>query len=126
MSKFQFRWDQNQIKYLGIGPVPKATENSQFLTIILYCNIEGDTQEMGCLSLLRKIGLLDVCPLQELLCFLIMLLKNKKKRDHVRYCFGLIFKKKILRVLKVCLIFFERKKAHNRISSKIWQSNIWT
>lgn len=52
--------------------------------------------EMGCLPLLRKLDLLEVCYLKELLHFLTMLLKSEKERNHVRYCLGLILKQKIL------------------------------
>lgn len=69
---------------------------------------------MGCLPLLRKIDLLKVYPLKESLHFLIMLLKNRKERDHVRYCLGLICKKKILRGLNVCLIFLNEKNQQNK------------
>lgn len=62
---------------------------------------------MGCLPLLRKIDLLKPCPLKELLRFLMMVLKNKKKTDQRRYGLGLISKKKTVRELKMHLMFCE-------------------
>lgn len=41
---------------------------------------------MVCLPLLKRIELLTICPLKELVHFLITLLRNERERDHTRFC----------------------------------------
>lgn len=41
---------------------------------------------MVCLPLLKTIELLTICPLKELVHFLIILLRTERERDHTRFC----------------------------------------
>lgn len=40
---------------------------------------------MVCLPLLKRIELLTICPLKELVHFLITLLRTERERDHTRF-----------------------------------------